>query len=73
MKVEDQIAIIYCGSQGLLNNVAVEKIKECEADFIRLMNKDFKDTLSLLKQGQLTDEVKKSIETALDQVLKNYN
>ena len=27
MKVEDQIAIIYCGSQGLLNNVAVEKIK----------------------------------------------
>ena len=73
MKVEDQIAIIYCGSQGLLNNVAVEKIKECEADFIRLMNKDFKDTLSLLKQGQLTDEVKKSIETALGQVLKNYN
>jgi len=73
MKVEDQIAIIYCGSQGLLNNVAVEKIKECEADFIRLMNKDFKDTLSLLKQGQLTDEVKKSIETALSQVLKNYN
>ena len=73
MKVENQIAIIYCGSQGLLNNVAVEKIKECEADFIRLMNKDFKDTLSLLKQGQLTDEVKKSIETALDQVLKNYN
>tara|TARA_B100001142_G_scaffold191403_1_gene190497 strand:- start:33914 stop:35497 length:1584 start_codon:yes stop_codon:yes gene_type:complete len=73
MKVEDQIAIIYCGSQGLLNNVGVEKIKECEADFIRLMNKDFKDTLSSLKQGQLTDEVKKSIETALDQVLKNYN
>ena len=73
MKVEDQIAIIYCGSQGLLNNVGVENIKECEADFIRLMNKDFKDTLSSLKQGQLTDEVKKSIETALDQVLKNYN
>ena len=73
MKVEEQIAIIYCGSQGLLNDVSVDKIKDCEQDLLRIMNKDFSDTLNELKNGQLTDEVKQAIQTALSQVLKNYS
>ena len=73
MRVEEQIAIIYCGVQGLLNNVPVDKIKEFEQDLIRLMKKDFMDNLQELKSGQLTDQVKNGIETALKQVLKNYN
>ena len=72
MRVEDQVAIIYCGVEGLLNEVAVEKIKECEADLIRTMHKQFTSSLELIKSGKLTDNVKKDIESALETVLKNY-
>ena len=71
--LEEQIAIIYCGVNGLLNNVPVNKIKECEREFIKLMHKDFGSTLVELKNGKLTDEITENIQQALDQVLKNFN
>ncbi len=73
MKVEEQIAIIYCGVNGLLNDVPVNKIKECEEELIKLMHKDFSDTLSELKSGKLTDDATKNIKKALEQILKNFN
>jgi len=72
MKVEDQVAIIYCGVEGLLNDVPVDKIKACESDLIRLLNKEYRPTLELIKLGKLTDDVKIDIQSALKEVLKNY-
>jgi len=73
MRVEEQIVIIYCGVQGLLNKVAVSQIKDCEQNLISLMRKEYGKTLQELRLGQLTDQVKKDIESALAQVLKNYS
>tara|TARA_B100000427_G_scaffold151707_1_gene126373 strand:- start:842 stop:2425 length:1584 start_codon:yes stop_codon:yes gene_type:complete len=73
MKVEEQIAIIYCGVQGLLNSVSVEKVSECEAELIKVMHKEHEDTLAELRNGNLTDEAKKSIEMALKKVLTHYS
>jgi F-type H+-transporting ATPase subunit alpha len=72
MKVEDQVAIIYCGVEGLLNDVPVDKIKACESDLIRTLNKEYRPTLELIKLGKLTDDAKADIQSALDKVLKNY-
>ena len=73
MKVEEQVAIIYCGVNGLLNDVPVNKIKECEAELIKLMHKDFSNTLVELKGGKLSDEATENIKTAVLQVLKKFN
>ena len=73
MRVEEQIAIIYCGVQGLLNGVSVEKVSECEAELIKVMHKEHEDTLAELRNGNLTDEAKKSIEMALKKVLTHYS
>ena len=73
MKVEEQIAIIYCGVQGLLNSISVEKVSECEEELIKIMHKEYSDTLAELRKGNLTDESKKSIELALKKVLTNYS
>ena len=73
MKVEEQIVIIYCGVQGLLNSVRVDKISECEAELIRVMHKDFNSTLEELKNGKLTEDGKGAIDSALNVVLKNYS
>ena len=72
MSVEHQVAIIYCGVEGLLNNVSVNKIKDCEKDLIRLMDRDHQTSLKNIKQGIWTKEEQAAIKGALDAVLKNY-
>ncbi|MBJ05084.1 MAG: F0F1 ATP synthase subunit alpha [Flavobacteriales bacterium] len=72
MKVEEQIAIIYCGVNGLLNSVPVVKIKDCEEELMREMRKNFKETLEELKSGKLTDSMKEDIEKAVKIVINSY-
>ena len=73
MRVEDQIVIIYCGVEGLLNSVPVSEIKNCEEELLTIMRQDYNTTLMELKAGNLTDEGKENIKSGLSQVLKNYS
>jgi F-type H+-transporting ATPase subunit alpha len=56
MSVEKQVAIIYLGTQGLLKEVAVRKVKEFEAHFLLDMENKLPDVLAEFKKGQLNDE-----------------
>ncbi|MCK9401768.1 MAG: F0F1 ATP synthase subunit alpha [Chitinophagaceae bacterium] len=56
MSVEKQVAIIYLGTQGLLKEVAVRKVKEFEAHFLVEMENKLPDVLAEFKKGQLNDE-----------------
>src|SRR5690606_14278355 len=47
--VEKQVAIIYLGTQGLLRNVAVSKVKEFEAQFLLEMENRLPDVLAAFK------------------------
>jgi F-type H+-transporting ATPase subunit alpha len=72
MRVEHQIAIIYCGTNNLLKDVPVNKIIEFESEFLHHMDSNYADTLKLLAQGKLTDEVKADIEKAAAEVAKRF-
>ena len=56
MSVEKQVAIIYLGTQGLLKEVAVRKVKEFESHFLIDMENKLPDVLAEFKKGQLNDE-----------------
>ncbi|MBV9987441.1 MAG: F0F1 ATP synthase subunit alpha, partial [Chitinophagaceae bacterium] len=56
MSVEKQVAIIYLGTQGLLKEVSVRKVKEFESHFLTEMENKFPDVLAEFKKGQLNDE-----------------
>ena len=71
-KVEDQVAIIYAGSKNLLRDVPVEKIKEFESEFIRVLNDKHSDTLSTIKQGKLTEEVTSTLEKVCADIVANF-
>jgi F-type H+/Na+-transporting ATPase subunit alpha len=62
MTVEKQIAIIYLGTNGLLQKVPVDKVKEFEEDFLLSLEQNHPDVLQTLKSGQLTDEATKTLE-----------
>ena len=53
--VEKQVAIIYLGTQGLLQNIPVDKIKEFEEDFITMLDSTQRKTLDNLRAGNITD------------------
>jgi F-type H+-transporting ATPase subunit alpha len=56
MSVEKQVAIIYLGTQGLLKEVSVKKVKEFEAHFLLEMENKLPDVLAEFKKGQLNDD-----------------
>jgi F-type H+-transporting ATPase subunit alpha len=53
-RVEDQVAMIYVSTNGLIDNVAVSKVREFEKDFVTVMHATQKSTMDALKAGKLT-------------------
>ncbi len=62
MTVEKQIAIIFCGTRGLLRSVPIRNIGHFETEYLHRMETDHKNVLNNLKSGQLLDEDVKIME-----------
>jgi F-type H+-transporting ATPase subunit alpha len=54
--VEKQVAIIYLGTQGLLRDVPVNKVKEFEEQFHMEMETRLPDVLNAFKKGALPED-----------------
>ena len=72
LRVEEQAAIIYCGTNGLLMDVPAKKIKAFETEFLSFMHQKHQDVLDALAVGKLTDEIKNTIETVAADLSKKY-
>jgi len=72
MAVEKQIAIIYCGTQGLLSDIPVEKVKEFETEFLEYMELKHKDTLTALAQGKLSDDITGVLVSAANEIVEKF-
>lgn len=65
--VENQIAIIFCGTRGLLRDVPLNRVRDFEAEFLQFMNIKHKPVMDELKAGNLTKEAEEILEkVALD-------
>ncbi|HIS33820.1 MAG TPA: F0F1 ATP synthase subunit alpha [Candidatus Avirikenella pullistercoris] len=60
MPVEEQIAVLYCGTHGLMKDLPIEKVHEFERLLIELLQPT--DVLSTLRKGIIDDTVSKKIE-----------
>ncbi|HBL38835.1 MAG TPA: F0F1 ATP synthase subunit alpha [Flavobacteriales bacterium] len=72
MRVEDQIAIIYCGVEGLLKSVPVKKVKEFEVAFLDYLRSKHADTMDQLKNGKYGDEQKAVLTAAAKEMTAQY-
>jgi F-type H+-transporting ATPase subunit alpha len=70
LTVEKQIAIIYCGTRGLLGEIPVEKIKAFEEEFLNLVELRHKNILNTLREGKLTEEVEKNLTDIAREVVE---
>lgn len=72
LSVEKQIAIIYCGTKGLLQDVPVNKIREFEEDFLGVLEAQHKDVLNTLKSGVINDEITDKLEKVAKEVAAKF-
>ncbi len=71
--VEEQIAVIYCGTKGLLESVPMDKVAEFEKLFVQYLKaKHQKDVLDVLKSGVINEDVTGKLETAAKEITSKY-
>ena len=74
MSVEEQVAVIYCGTQGLLDKVPLDKVAEFEKLFLQLLKaKHQTDVLDVLKSGVIDDDVKSKLTAAARDISSKYS
>jgi F-type H+/Na+-transporting ATPase subunit alpha len=72
MSVEKQIAIIFCGTQGLLRRVPVNRIVDFQEDYLHQMEEKYASLLNDLKDGKLTDEMISTLTAVAKEVASHY-
>ncbi|MGE5420806.1 MAG: F0F1 ATP synthase subunit alpha [Chloroflexota bacterium] len=69
--VEKQVAIIYCGTMGLLKDVPTSHVKSFEKEFIEILELKHRDVLDHLRDGLINNDITKVLEkVAADMALK---
>lgn len=70
--VEDQVAVIYCGVNGLLENVPMDKVAEFEKQFVQLLHARHQDVLDQIKEGKLTDDMTAALRQAAEEIAGQF-
>ncbi len=70
--VEKQIAIIYCGTMGLLRDVPVNKVKEFESEYLEYLELKHRDILDKLRDGILNNEITDVLEKVTQNLVSKY-
>jgi F-type H+-transporting ATPase subunit alpha len=73
LAVEKQVAIIYAATNGYLDGVAVERLRQYEEDLYRFLDTGHAAMLATIADKKiLDDETKKSLNAALDEFGKQF-
>ena len=72
MPVGEQIAILYCGVHGLMRDVPIDKIRECQNQFLDKLRSSAPEVIATLADGKIDDEVTKKIEAVMADIAGTY-
>jgi F-type H+-transporting ATPase subunit alpha len=73
MPVGEQVAILYCGTHGLLRDLPLENVADFQNNFLEILKTNYKESvIDVLAAGQLTDEVCQTIEKVAAEVASQF-
>jgi F-type H+-transporting ATPase subunit alpha len=72
MPVEKQIAIIFCGTRGLLRNIPVRSVNNFEVEYLHYLEINHQQILDNLKKGLLADDDLKTMESVARELSRKY-
>ena len=68
LTVEQQCAVIFAGTNGLIMKVPLNKVKAFEKEYLAVLEGSYKETLNTLKSGKLTDEIVATLTSVAGEV-----
>ncbi len=72
MAVEDEVAVIFCGTRGLLENVPLDKVAEFEKLFLQLVHAKYPQAIEAILAGKLDDDVAEKLTSAAAEIAARY-
>ncbi len=73
MPVAEQVAILYCGTKGLMREVPLNKVREFQDNFLQIMRASYADTvLKGIAEGKLDENVTGTLEKVAADIAAQY-
>jgi F-type H+-transporting ATPase subunit alpha len=72
VSVERQIAIIFCGTKGLLTNVPVKKVKAFEQEYLDYLELKQKDLMKTIAKGVLTENEMEILSKTAEEIAARF-
>ncbi len=72
LPVEQQVAIIFCGSKGLLQNIPVDRVHTFEIEFLHFLVQNKPELLEKLRSGNYNAEIENELETVAKEQVRKY-
>ncbi|GAB2551435.1 F0F1 ATP synthase subunit alpha [Rufibacter soli] len=72
VSVEDQVAMIYCCTNGLIDDVPVNEVRTFEKDFTTTLNAQHRPVLDALRAGKIDDNVTNELKQVARELTAKY-
>jgi F-type H+-transporting ATPase subunit alpha len=73
LKIEEQVCVIYAGTQGFLDTLAVNKVGAFEAGLLRHLKAKHADILETIRtKKELADDTKAKLKAAVQEFAKSF-
>ncbi|MFN8437732.1 MAG: F0F1 ATP synthase subunit alpha [Cytophagales bacterium] len=72
VSVEQQVAIIYVSTNGYIDDVAVNKVKDFEKAYSQTLAANHKDTLEAIRAGKIDDSITSVLKSVAKDLVKSY-
>lgn len=74
LKLSEQVALIFAGTNGLLDEVPVDRVRVWKENFIRFFNTQFSQLVNTIDtEKKMTDEVRAGLNEALKAFNENWS
>ena len=72
LRVEEQIAVIYCSSNGFFDGVDLKNISKLETEYLDVINSKHKNLLDELADGKVNEKSLEKLGEVANKVASNY-
>ncbi|UQB67234.1 F0F1 ATP synthase subunit alpha [Epilithonimonas zeae] len=73
LPVENQVAMIYAGTENLLRNIPIRKVKEFQIEYVDFLKNKHPEVMAALKAGKIDDQLTGVLKQVATELSAKYN
>ncbi|MCZ2084321.1 MAG: F0F1 ATP synthase subunit alpha, partial [Flavobacteriales bacterium] len=73
LPVDSQVAMIYVGTENLLRNIPINKVKEFQIEYVAFLRSKHPETMAAIKSGKIDKGITDILKQAAIELASKYN